>query len=73
VEVLRGNVGVVERAAAVSDQLVYERDARWVGIDGLLECVGDLKQLVAHGGDAVGEHWAAIESARRLVWSGRSP
>jgi len=73
VEVVGGEVGVVERAAAVGEQLVDEGDARGVGIVRLLEGVGELEQFGSYGCDAVGEHGAAIESARRLVWSGRSP
>ena len=41
------------------------------GVCRLLEVVGQLEQLRAHGGDAVGEYWAAIEPAGRLGWSRR--
>jgi hypothetical protein len=52
---------------------VDEGDARGVGIVRLLEGTGQLEQFGSSGGDAVGEHWAAIEPAWGLVWSGRSP
>lgn len=41
VQVGCGDPGVVERAAAVGEQLVYERDACGVGIVCVLECGGD--------------------------------
>src|SRR6202034_3877381 len=68
VEVVGGEVGVVERAAAVGEELVDEGDAGGVGVVRLLEGAGELKQFGSYGGDAGGEHWAAVEPARRLVW-----